>query len=153
PTILHGLMYSGAYTFPNIRCETMGVFTNTTPTDAYRGAGRPEATFLVERLMDKLADQLKMDPVTVRRKNLIPPFTNGHTVAIGITYDSGNYQEALDKALKMVNYDGLRKEQAEARKKGRYIGIGVTTYTEICGLGPSQVAGAVGFQGGLWESA
>src|SRR5262249_575270 len=114
PTILHGLMYSGAYTFPNIRCETMGVFTNTTPTAAYRGAGRPEATFLVERLMDKLADQLKMDPVAVRRKNLIPPFTNGHTVAIGITYDSGNYQEALDKALKMVNYDGLRKEQAEA---------------------------------------
>jgi aerobic carbon-monoxide dehydrogenase large subunit len=153
PTILHGLMYSGAYTFPNIRCETHGVMTNTTPTDAYRGAGRPEATFLVERLMNKLADEVGMDPVAVRRKNLIPAFDSGHTVAIGLTYDSGNYAVALDKALNMVGYADLRKEQAEARKQGRYIGVGVTTYSEICGLGPSQVAGAVGFQGGLWESA
>ena len=76
PTILHGLMYSGAYTFPNIRCETVGVFTNTTPVDAYRGAGRPEATFLVERMMDKAASALNMDPVAIRRKNLIPPFEN-----------------------------------------------------------------------------
>jgi carbon-monoxide dehydrogenase large subunit len=153
PTILHGLMYSGAYTFPNIRCETVGVFTNTTPTDAYRGAGRPEATFLVERLMDKLAAALNMDPVEVRRKNLIPPFTNGHNVAIGLTYDSGNYEAALNKALGIAGYEKLRKEQEEARKNGKYIGIGVTTYSEICGLGPSQVAGAIGFQGGLWESA
>lgn len=153
PTILHGLMYSGAYTIPNIRCETVGVFTTATPTDAYRGAGRPEATFLVERLMDKMAGALNMDPVALRRKNLIPPFENGYTVAIGLTYDSGNYEAALDKALKMVDYDKLRQEQAEARQHGRYIGIGVTTYSEICGLGPSQVAGAIGFQGGLWESA
>ncbi len=153
PTILHGLMYSGAYTIPNIRCETIGVFTNTTPTDAYRGAGRPEATFLVERLMDKLADKLGVDPVELRRKNLIPPFDNGHTVAIGLTYDSGNYQAALSKALEMVGYDNFRREQAEARKQGRHLGIGVTTYSEICGLGPSQVAGAIGFQAGLWESA
>lgn len=153
PTILHGLMYSGAYTFPNIRCETIGVMTNTTPTDAYRGAGRPEATFLVETLMEKLAGELGLDPVEVRRKNLIPPFTNGHNVAIGLTYDSGNYQAALDKALDMAGYANFRKEQVEARKQGRYLGIGVTTYSEICGLGPSQVAGAVGFQGGLWESA
>lgn len=153
PTILHGLMYSGAYTFPNIRCETLGVFTNTTPTDAYRGAGRPEATFLVERLMDKLADALDMDPVEVRRRNLIPPFDNGHAVAIGLTYDSGNYEAALNKALDKIGYAQLRQEQAAARQQGRYIGIGVTTYSEICGLGPSQVAGAIGFQGGLWESA
>ncbi|MFN8375130.1 MAG: molybdopterin cofactor-binding domain-containing protein [Anaerolineae bacterium] len=153
PTILHGLMYSGPYMFPNIRCETLGVFTTTTPTDAYRGAGRPEATFLLEALMDRLADELKMDPVEVRRKNLIPPFENGHAVAIGLTYDSGNYQAALEKALGIAGYDNFRKEQAEARKQGRYLGIGVTTYCEICGLGPSQVAGAVGFQGGLWESS
>jgi len=153
PTILHGLMYSGAYTFPNIRCETIGVMTNTTPVDAYRGAGRPEATFLIERLMDKMAKALNMDPVELRRKNLIPPFENGHDVAIGLTYDSGNYEAALNKALEIVDYDALRREQAEARTKGRYIGIGVSTYSEICGLGPSQVAGAVGFQGGLWESA
>jgi carbon-monoxide dehydrogenase large subunit len=153
PTILHGLMYSGAYQIPHIRCETLGVFTTTTPTDAYRGAGRPEATFLIERLMDKLADKLGMDPVELRRKNLIPPFDNGHQVAIGLTYDSGNYEAALNKALSMVGYDNFRKEQAEARKQGHYLGIGVTTYSEICGLGPSQVAGAVGFQAGLWESA
>jgi carbon-monoxide dehydrogenase large subunit len=153
PTILHGLMYSGAYQIPHIRCETLGVFTTTTPTDAYRGAGRPEATFLIERLMDKLADKLGMDPVELRRKNLIPPFDNGHQVAIGLIYDSGNYEAALNKALSMVGYDNFRKEQAEARKQGRYLGIGVTTYSEICGLGPSQVAGAVGFQAGLWESA
>ncbi len=152
PTILHGLMYSGAYTFPNIRCESVGVFTNTTPTDAYRGAGRPEAIFLVERLMDKMAHALKMDPVEIRRKNLIPPFENGHAVAIGLTYDSGNYEAALSKALAMIGYDQFRIEQAEARQQGRYLGIGVTTYSEICGLGPSQVAGAIGFQGGLWES-
>ncbi len=153
PTILHGLMYSGAYTFPNIRCESIGVFTNTTPTDAYRGAGRPEATFLVERLMDKMADALGMDPVELRRKNLIPKFEDGHDVAIGITYDSGDYQPALNKALGMVGYEDFRKEQAQARQQGRYLGIGVTTYSEICGLGPSQVAGAIGFQAGLWESA
>ena len=153
PTILHGLMYSGSYTIPNIRCETIGTFTNTTPTDAYRGAGRPEAIFLVERLMDKMADALGMDPVDIRRKNLIPKFENGYDVAIGITYDSGDYEPALDQALEMAGYDSFRQEQATARANGKYLGIGVTTYSEICGLGPSQVAGAVGFQAGLWESA
>ncbi len=153
PTILHGLMYSGAYTIPNIRCESIGVFTTTTPTDAYRGAGRPEATFLVERLMDRMADALHMDPVAFRRKNLIPPFENGHTVAIGLTYDSGNYEAALAKALAMADYEALRAEQSEGRKHGKFIGIGVSTYAELCGLGPSQVAGAIGFQAGLWESA
>ena len=153
PTILHGLMYSGSYTIPNIRCETIGTFTNTTPTDAYRGAGRPEAIFLVERLMDKMADALGMDPVDIRRKNLIPKFENGYDVAIGITYDSGDYETALDQALEMAGYDSFRQEQAQARENGKYLGIGVTTYSEICGLGPSQVAGAVGFQAGLWESA
>ncbi len=153
PTILHGLMYSGAYTIPNIRCESIGVMTNTAPVDAYRGAGRPEATFLVERMVEKVARALDKDPVDVRRLNLIPPFENGHNVAIGLTYDSGNYEAALDKALAMIDYTALRQEQVEARKQGRLMGIGVTTYSEICGLGPSQVAGAVGFQGGLWESA
>lgn len=153
PTILHGLMYSGAYAIPHVRCESIGVFTNTTPTDAYRGAGRPEATFLVERLMDKMAAALGMDVVEIRRKNLIPKFENGYTVATGLTYDSGDYIPALEKALAKIGYENFRKEQAEARAQGRYLGIGVTTYTEICGLGPSQVAGAIGFQGGLWESA
>jgi carbon-monoxide dehydrogenase large subunit len=153
PTILHGLMLSGVYDIPNIREVVHGVFTNTTPTDAYRGAGRPEATFMVERLVDLLAQKLKMDPAELRKKNFIAPFTEGHTVATGITYDTGNYAGAFDKALKMADYSGLRKKQADGRKKGEYLGVGICTYAEICGLGPSQVAGAVGFGGGLWESA
>jgi carbon-monoxide dehydrogenase large subunit len=153
PTILHGLMLSGPYDIPALREDVYGVYTNTTPVEAYRGAGRPEATFMLERLIDRLAHTIGADPVDVRRKNLLPPFEDGHTVVTGLSYDSGNYQGALEKALAHVDYPRLRKEQARLRADGRYIGIGVTTYVEICGLGPSQVAGAVGFQGGLWESA
>ena len=153
PTILHGLMLSGAYKIPNIHEDVYGVFTNTTPVDAYRGAGRPEATFIVERLVDLLARKLKMDPAELRRKNLIPPFKDGYTVATGLVYDTGNYEGALDKALEMADYKSLRKQQSVMRAKGQYLGIGLCTYAEICGLGPSQVAGAVGFGGGLWESA
>jgi carbon-monoxide dehydrogenase large subunit len=153
PTILFGLMLSGAYAIPNIACDVFGVFTNTTPVDAYRGAGRPEATYIMERMVDLLARELQMDPVDLRRKNFIPPDKFPYTVATGLTYDSGNYAATLDKALAMVDYPRFRQEQAAARQQGRLLGIGFSTYVEICGLGPSQVAGAVGFQGGLWESA
>jgi len=153
PTILHGLMLSGPYTVPAVKEDVYGVYTNTTPVEAYRGAGRPEATFMLERMIDRLARELKIDPVEVRRRNLIPAFDAGHTVITGLTYDSGNYQRALDLAVKHAGYAALRAEQAEGRKRGRLMGIGVSTYVEVCGLGPSQVAGAVGFQGGLWESA
>ena len=153
PTILHGLMYSGAYDIANIHGDVYGVFNNGTPVEAYRGAGRPEATFITERLVDLLADELDMDPVELRRKNLIPTFEDGHDVATGLTYDSGDYEKTLDLALEKVGYSSLREEQAGLKEQGRYMGIGVTTYAELCGLGPSQVAGAVGFQGGLWESA
>jgi carbon-monoxide dehydrogenase large subunit len=153
PTILHGLMLSGPYRISAVREDVYGVYTNTTPVEAYRGAGRPEATYMIERLMDRFASAIGMDPVEVRRRNLIPPFNDGFDVVTGLKYDSGNYEAALDKALKQVNYAALRDEQARLRNEGRYLGIGVSTYVEICGLGPSQVAGAVGFQGGLWESA
>ena len=153
PTILHGLMYSGPYTIPAISCEVFGSYTNTTPVDAYRGAGRPEATFLLERLVDKLAAEVNVDPVEVRRRNLIPKFDDGYDVAIGLNYDSGDYRGTLDVALREAGYYQIRQQQTQLRQEGRYLGIGVTTYVEMCGLGPSQVAGAVGFGGGLWESA
>jgi len=153
PTILHGLMLSGPYGIPAVKEDVYGIYTNTTPVEAYRGAGRPEATFMLERTLDRLSDELKIDPVEIRRRNLLAPFENGCPVATGLSYDSGNYQGALDKALAHVGYDALRAEQAALRQQGRYLGIGICTYVEICGLGPSQVAGAVGFQGGLWESA
>ena len=153
PTILHGLLYVGPYTIPSAYCESIGVMTNATPTDAYRGAGRPEATFLLERMMDMVANELDMDPVELRRQNLIPKFEDGHEVATSLIYDSGDYPAAFEKALGIAGYAAFRKQQAQARENGRYLGIGVTAYTEMCGLGPSQVAGAVGFQGGLWESA
>ena len=153
PTILHGLMYVGPYDIPAVKGDVYGVFNNATPVDAYRGAGRPEATFLIERMVDRLAGELDMDPAELRRKNLIPRFEDGHDVSTGLTYDSGDYERTLDMAMDHVNYGELRREQARLRKQGRYIGIGLTSYAELCGLGPSQVAGAVGFQGGLWESA
>ena len=153
PTILHGLMLSGVYDIPAIKEDVYGVYVNTTPVEAYRGAGRPEATFMVERLVDKLAQKLNLDPVELRLQNMIPPFDNGHTVVTGLSYDSGDYPAGLKKLMEHANYPQLRKDQAEARKNGRLVGVGVGSYVEICGLGPSQVAGAVGFQGGLWESA
>ncbi len=153
PTILHGLMYSGPYNIPNISGTVYGVFNNGCPVDAYRGAGRPEATTLIERLVDLVSAAVGQDPAEVRRKNLIPKFENGHDVATGITYDSGDYESALDTCLSAAGYEALRAEQTQARAEGRCVGIGVSSYVEICGLGPSQVAGAVGFQGGLWESA
>jgi aerobic carbon-monoxide dehydrogenase large subunit len=153
PTILHGLMLSGVYNLPAVHEEVHGVYTNTTPVDAYRGAGRPEATFMIERMLDKLARELKMDPADLRMKNLIPRFENGHNVITGLTYDSGDYPAGLNKVLEHVKYRDLRREQADARKQGRHIGIGLACYVEVCGIGPSQVAGAIGFQGGLWESA
>jgi carbon-monoxide dehydrogenase large subunit len=153
PTILHGLVYSGAYTIPNIHGVIHGVYTNGTPVDAYRGAGRPEAAFLVERLVDIYARKIGMDPVEVRRKNFIPKDKFPYQVATGLIYDSGNYEAALDKAVGILDYKAFRAEQAKARKDGRYLGVGVVSYIEICGLGPSQVAGAVGFGGGLYDSA
>src|SRR5690606_15201804 len=153
PTILHGLIVQGPYKIPQVAVEVIGVMTNTTPTDAYRGAGRPEATYQIERMVDLFADEIGMDPVEVRRKNLIRAEEFPYDNALGLQYDSGNYHRSLEKALEMIDYDAFRKEQEEARKQGRYLGIGFSTYVEICGLGPSKVAGAVGFQGGLWESA
>ncbi len=128
-------MSSGVYAIPNIECRTTSVVTNTTPTTAYRGAGRPEATAAVERAMDLFALEIGMDPAEVRRKNLIPKFLEPHTTAIGQTYDVGDYETALDKALKAADYQALRAEQAKRRASGdaKQIGIGVSVYVEITG--------------------
>lgn len=153
PTILFGLITPGPYLIPKVLVDVYGVFTNTTPTDAYRGAGRPEATYLVERMIDLFAREIGADPVEVRRINLIPSDRFPYQNPLGLLYDSGSYHHALEKGLAEAGYEALRAEQKRLRSEGKYMGIGVTTYVEICGLGPSQVAGAVGFQGGLWENA
>src|SRR3989441_6824073 len=130
------------------------MLTDTAPVDAYRGAGRPEATYLLERMMDRAARQLRVDPAELRRKNFIPKFTDGapYQTPVAFAYDSGNYEPALRRALQLVGYDQTRKEQLALRPKGRYIGIGVSTYIEACGPAPSAVAGSLGAGAGLWES-
>ena len=153
PTWLFALIVPGCYTIDNYACDVIGSLTNTTPTDAYRGAGRPEAAYLIERMADLLALELHMDPVEVRRKNFIPASAFPYTTAGTLSYDSGDYDKTLDLALKMVDYEGFRQQQAEARKQGKHLGIGLSTYVEVCGLAPSKAAGAMGFQGGLWEPA
>jgi len=147
------LMSGGAYKWKGISARTVGVLTNRVPTDPYRGAGRPEATHLVERMVDLVAGELKMDPVDVRRKNFIQPADFPFTQNFGLVVDSGDYEKALDKALQLVGYQELRKKQADMRKQGRYMGIGLSTWIELCGFGPSA-ATAPGTGGiGLVESA
>ena len=145
---LTGLMVSGCYKIPTVKFSSTGGFTNKIATDAYRGAGRPEATLIIERTMDLIARELDMDPVEVRRKNFAQPDDFPLSVATGLAYDSGNYQGALDKALEMVGYEELRAEQARAREEGRYIGIGFSTYVEICAMGPSAALPAGGWESG-----
>jgi carbon-monoxide dehydrogenase large subunit len=153
PTILFGLMLSGVYEIPNIDCTVHGMLTNTTMVDAYRGAGRPEATYLVERMVDIAAQEMGMDPADLRRKNFIPAGTFPHDVATGVTYDSGDYEAAFEKALQGIDYQGFRATQRAAAGDGRYLGVGLSSYVEICGMAPSQVLGAVGGGAGGWESA
>jgi carbon-monoxide dehydrogenase large subunit len=153
PTVLFGLMLSGVYKYPNVSCKVYGVFTNTTPVDAYRGAGRPEATYLVERMVDAYAREIGRDMLAVRRKNFLAPFKNGKVVATGVKYDSGNYRAPVEKALQMFDYRAFRQEQKAARKEGRLLGVGFSTYIEICGMAPSAVAASLGAGAGLWESS
>ncbi|HZB84912.1 MAG TPA: xanthine dehydrogenase family protein molybdopterin-binding subunit, partial [Rubrobacteraceae bacterium] len=149
------LMYPGVYTFDAFSIEVKGVFTNLTPTDAYRGAGRPEATYASERIIDALARELNMDPVEVRRKNFYEPFDEPTDTPAGIQYDSMNIQAALDRALELADYEGLRDEQRRRRENNDpvQLGIGLSTYTEICGLAPSQALAGLGIGGGGWEAA
>ena len=145
---LTGLMLAGCYKLKAVRVDITGVYTNTMATDAYRGAGRPEATYLVERLVDIVADELGLDPVKVRLKNFPEPREFPFTTATGLTYDSGNYAGALKKAQQLAKWDKLLKQRNAARKDGRLFGIGVSTYVEICALGPSKIMPAGGWEWG-----
>ncbi len=142
------LMMPGLYRCQNVRADIVGAFTNAVPTDAYRGAGRPEATHGIERMVDILAAELKMDPAELRLKNFIAPESFPYATATGLSYDSGNYAAPLHKALDTVGYLRLREEQKQAREAGRLMGIGMSTYGEICAIGPSPATPAGG-----WESA
>jgi carbon-monoxide dehydrogenase large subunit len=157
PTTLYGRMLSGAYRIPAIHCQVLGVYTNTGMVDAYRGAGRPEATYVVERAVDLVAGKLGLDPAEVRRRNFIPPdaFPYDPGILAGLSYDSGEYEAALDRALELVDYSDFRTEQEAARRDGRYLGIGLSSYVEICGVAPSAWIGTTGqgWGAGLWESA
>ncbi|WP_460495033.1 xanthine dehydrogenase family protein molybdopterin-binding subunit [Dactylosporangium cerinum] len=153
--ILGAFMFNSIYKVPAYRFECVGVFTNTTITDAYRGAGRPEATYAIERAMDDLADELGIDPVELRRRNWIKAEEFPFTTVAGLVYDSGDYDAATDKALDLFDYAGLRAEQQRRRDTGDpvQLGIGVSTYTEMCGLAPSRILGALRYAAGGWESA
>jgi len=142
------LMMPGLYRTQNVRADIVGAFTNCVPTDAYRGAGRPEATHGIERMVDILSDELKIDPAEIRLKNFVHKEEFPFPTATGLMYDSGNYAAPLEKALATVDYQKLRVEQTEARKQGKLMGIGICTYGEICGIGPSPATPAGG-----WESA
>jgi aerobic carbon-monoxide dehydrogenase large subunit len=132
-----------------------GVFTNTTPTDAYRGAGRPEATYAIERIVDELAAELDMDPMELREKNWIKHEEFPYTTVAGLTYDTGNYEAATAKALDLFGMDELRAEQKRRRESGDpvQLGIGISTFTEMCGLAPSRTLGALKYVAGGWEHA
>jgi aerobic carbon-monoxide dehydrogenase large subunit len=152
---LGAFVMSGVYKIPAVQTDIVGVFTNKCPTDAIRGAGRPEATHMIEVTLDQVAAELGMDSLEIRRKNFIPKEDFPAEVAFGIVYDSGDYDKSLDLLLEHVDVPAFRREQEELRSKGTYRGIGFSTYTEICGLAPTRAVGPEGFgnQAGFWESA
>nr|MBA3793439.1 xanthine dehydrogenase family protein molybdopterin-binding subunit [Rubrobacter sp.] len=153
--IFGSFTYPGLYTFDAYSFECTGVFTNLTPTDAYRGAGRSEAAYAHERIMDDLARELNMDPAELRIKNLIPPFDEPTTTPAGVMYDSGDYETCMRKALDLAGYDELRAEQRRRREAGdvKQLGVGIGNFTESGGLSPSKVAAGVRLQSGGWEAA
>jgi carbon-monoxide dehydrogenase large subunit len=153
PTYLYGTLLAGTYTTPAIHVETKAVFTHTVPVDAYRGAGRPEATYLLERIVDVAADETGIDPAELRRRNFIPKDAYPYQTPVALQYDSGDYFTTLDLALKAADYQGFEARRREAAGRGKYRGIGLATYIEACGIAPSAVVGSLGARAGLFESA
>ncbi|WP_323783362.1 xanthine dehydrogenase family protein molybdopterin-binding subunit [Thalassovita sp.] len=153
PTWLHGTLLAGNYTTPLVYTNVKAVFTNTVPVDAYRGAGRPEATFQLERVVDKAARELGVDPTELRRQNFIKPEQFPYDTPVAVTYDTGNYHATLDKALEMSDYANFDKRVAESKSRGKLRGLGVAHFIEACGIAPSNLVGQLGARAGLYESA
>ncbi len=153
PTYLYATLLAGVYKTPAIYCEVKAVFTNTVPVDAYRGAGRPEATYLLERLVDVIAHDTGIDKVELRRRNFIPADAFPYQTPVALAYDSGNYQVTLDACLKGSDWAGFEARRAAAKAQGKLRGIGISTYIEACGIAPSAVVGSLGARAGLYEVA
>ena len=153
PTYLHATLLAGQYSTPVIHCEVKAVFTNTVPVDAYRGAGRPEATFLLERIVQVAADELGLDPVEIRRRNFIQPDQFPYQTPVALVYDTGDYQASMDQALKSSDYAGFQMRKEASRKEGKLRGVGISAYIEACGIAPSNVVGSLGARAGLYEAA
>ncbi len=153
PTWLHGTLMAGPYTTPLIHVNVRAVFTNTVAVDAYRGAGRPEATFQLERLIDKAARELGVEPADLRRKNFINPDQFPYQTPVALEYDSGNFHATMDKAMALADYAGIEARAAEAAKRGKLRGIGMSQYIEACGIAPSNLVGQLGARAGLYETA
>ena len=151
PTYLYATLLSGQYAIPQIYCEVDAVYTNTVPVDAYRGAGRPEATFVVERLVEIGARQLGIDPAELRKRNFVKSFP--HQTPVIMNYDAGDYHASLKKAMELADVKGFGKRKRDAARSGKLRGIGYSTYIEACGIAPSQAVGSLGAGVGLWESA
>jgi len=153
PTYLYATLLAGTYTTPAIYAGVKAVFTNTVPVDAYRGAGRPEAAYVVERIVDAAARELKLSPAELRRRNFIPTTAYPYQTPVALAYDSGDYFTTLDMALKAADYAGFEQRRREAASRGKLRGIGIAAYIEACGVAPSAVAGALGARAGLYEMA
>ena len=153
PTWLHGTLLAGQYTTPAIYTNVKAVFTNTVPVDAYRGAGRPEATYILERLMSKAARELGMDQAEIRRRNFIQPEQFPYQTPVAVEYDTGDYEASLNAAMELADYAGFEQRRAEAAARGKLRGIGVSSYIEACGIAPSNLVGALGARAGLYEAA
>ena len=153
PTYLHGTLLAGQYSTPVIYCEVKAVFTNTVPVDAYRGAGRPEATYLLERIVQVAADDMGMDAAEIRRRNFIQPSEFPYQTPVALIYDTGNYEASLNKALENSDYAGFGNRKAASKDAGKLRGIGIASYIEACGIAPSNVVGSLGARAGLYEAA
>ncbi len=153
PTYLYATLLAGQYTTPSIYANVKAVFTNTSPVDAYRGAGRPEATYVIERIVEVAARETGIDPAELRKRNFVPDDAFPYQTPVALTYDSGQYGLAMDKALEMIDYKGFASRKAESERNGKLRGIGLSAYIEACGIAPSAVVGSLGAGVGLWESA